>query len=143
MSEDDQLERFVSAQDRSYLAVLEELKRGRKKNCWMWFIFPQMRGLGSSRNSRFYGIDSMEEARRFLRHPVLGQRLRECTEVVNLTRGLSAEQIFGPDEGKLKSSATLFLLAGGGPQFEQCLNTYFNGEKDFRTVELLQIGGAE
>lgn len=134
----DGLERFVEAQEPVYETALRELRQGRKQSHWMWFVFPQLRGLGASGTSRFYGIDSRAEAEAYLDHPLLGPRLRECFETVNGTSGRSAVQIFGPvDALKLRSSATLFEMAGGGPEFRQCLLAFFDGEPDRRTIELL------
>jgi uncharacterized protein (DUF1810 family)/adenylate kinase family enzyme len=134
----DGLERFVEAQEPVYAAALEELRQGRKRGHWMWFIFPQLRGLGSSAASRLYGIDSRAEAEAYLRHPLLGPRLLECVETVNSIPERSAERIFGPvDAKKLRSSMTLFDLAGGGPAFARCLAVFFGGARDPRTVELL------
>lgn len=132
------LERFVEAQDPVYATALEELRQGRKQSHWMWFVFPQLRGLGASSTSLFYGIRSAAEAEAYLNHPLLGPRLRECMEIVNSIRGRSAAQIFGPvDAMKLRSSATLFELAGGGPPFRRCLDLFFGGEPDARTIDLL------
>lgn len=132
------LERFVEAQEPVYATALEELRQGRKQSHWMWFIFPQLKGLGASSASRFYGIESAAEAEAYLRHPVLGPRLRECVAAVNSIRGLSAAQVFGAvDSVKLCSSATLFDLAGGGPAFRDCLDLFFAGQPDARTIELL------
>ena len=139
MSGGEGLERFVEAQAPVYAAALRELREGRKRTHWMWFIFPQLRGLGASATSRRYGIASLEEAAGFLAHPLLGTRLRECTEAVNALRDRSAEAIFGPvDALKLRSSMTLFDLAGGGPWFRRCLDAYFGGTPDRRTIELLE-----
>ena len=139
MSESDGLERFVEAQAPVYAAALSELRDGRKRTHWMWFVFPQLRGLGASALSRRYGIESREEAEAYLAHAVLGPRLRECTAAVNAHRGRSAEAIFGPvDALKLRSSMTLFDLAGGGPLFRQCLDACFDGAPDRRTIELLE-----
>jgi uncharacterized protein (DUF1810 family) len=136
---DEGLERFVEAQEPVYPAALGELRDGRKRTHWMWFIFPQLRGLGASAMSWHYGIKSKDEAAAYLRHALLGPRLRQCTEAVNAHLGRSAEAIFGPvDALKLRSSMTLFDLAGGGPPFRQCLDTYFGGAPDRRTVELLK-----
>jgi uncharacterized protein (DUF1810 family) len=133
------LERFVEAQAQAYPAALRELREGRKRTHWMWFVFPQISGLGSSAMSRRYGIASLDEAAAYLAHPVLGPRLLECTAAVNAHRGQSAEAIFGPvDATKLRSSMTLFDLAGGGAQFRQCLDLYFGGAPDRRTAELLE-----
>ena len=139
MSEAAGLERFVEAQASVYAAALGELREGRKRTHWMWFVFPQLRGLGASAMSWRYGIESRVEAGDYLAHPLLGPRLCECTEAVNAHRGRSAEAIFGPvDAVKLRSSMTLFELAGGAPQFRQCLDSYFGGVPDRRTIELIR-----
>ena len=138
MDSDDSLDRFLAAQRGVYAEALGELRQGRKRTHWMWFIFPQLRGLGASAMAWRYGIASREEAARYLAHPLLGPRLEECTQAVNNLRGLSAEAIFGPvDAMKLRSSMTLFDLAGGGPAFRSCLDSYFDGAADPRTLELL------
>jgi uncharacterized protein (DUF1810 family) len=134
----DSLDRFVDAQRGVYAGALSELRQGRKRGHWMWFIFPQLRGLGVSAMSRHYGIESRREAAAYLDHAVLGPRLRECTEAVNGLCGRSAEEIFGAvDAMKLRSSMTLFHLAGGGGSFRLCLETYFGGAADPRTIELI------
>jgi uncharacterized protein (DUF1810 family) len=139
MSGAEGLERFVSAQEPVYDSALRELREGRKRSHWMWFIFPQLRGLGASATSRHYGLASKEQAADYLAHPLLGPRLGECTAAVNAHRGRSAEAIFGPvDALKLRSSMTLFDLAGGGASFRQCLEAYFDGVPDPRTLELLK-----
>jgi uncharacterized protein (DUF1810 family) len=144
VSDAEGLERFVEAQEPVYAAALQELRQGRKQSHWMWFIFPQLRGLGASVLSHRYGIASRDEAAEFLAHPLLGPRLRECTGAVNDIRGRSAEAIFGPvDAMKLRSSMTLFDLAGGGAPFRRCLQTYFDGKSDRRTVDLLGGSGPE
>lgn len=138
MSGADSLERFVEAQATCYAAARRELLDGRKRSHWMWFIFPQLRGLGASMLSVRYGIASRQEAADYLAHPILGRRLYECTAAVNAHSDRSAEAIFGPvDAMKLRSSMTLFDLAGGGPQFRQCLEARFEGIPDRRTVDLL------
>jgi len=135
---DVDLERFVEAHERQFDDALAEIRSGRKRTHWMWFVFPQLRGLGASAMSWRYGIGSWDEAAAYLVHPLLGPRLNECTEAVNRHRGRSAEAIFGPvDALKLRSSMTLFELVGGGPQFRRCLEAYFGGEPDRRTIELL------
>jgi uncharacterized protein (DUF1810 family) len=135
------LERFVTAQDERgvYAAALAELRRGRKTSHWMWFVFPQIHGLGLSAMSRKYAIASMAEAAAYLRHPVLGPRLIECTEVVAQTRGRTAEEIFGGiDAQKLHSSMTLFLHAAPDePVFRVVLDRYFEGTTDPATDERL------
>jgi uncharacterized protein (DUF1810 family) len=136
---DDSLDRFLAAQQDVYTAALRELREGRKRTHWMWFIFPQLRGLGSSAMSRRYGIASRKEAAGYLAHPLLGPRLHECTAAVNAHCGRSAEAIFGPiDAMKLRSSMTLFERAGGGASFARCLDAHFGGIRDARTIELLE-----
>jgi uncharacterized protein (DUF1810 family) len=140
VSREEGLERFVEAQAQVYAAALRELREGRKRTHWMWFIFPQLRGLGMSATSWNYGLESREEAADYLAHSILGARLCECTGAVNALRDLSAEAVFGPvDAMKLRSSMTLFDLAGGGPPFRQCLDSYFDGLPDPRTIELLAV----
>ena len=135
------LERFVIAQDSSgtYAAALAELRRGRKASHWMWFIFPQIAGLGMSAVSRKYAIASLDEARAYLLHPVLGPRLLDCTRAVDKIRNRSAEQILGDiDAIKLRSSMTLFHRAHlDEPAFSAVLDRYFAGELDPATESLL------
>ena len=133
------LQRFVDAQAGVYDQALAELRAGRKQTHWMWFIFPQLAGLGSSPMAQRYGISGVDEARAYLDHPVLGPRYRTGVTAVNLTEGRSAHDIFGsPDDVKFHSSLTLFLLAEPGqPAFQRALNTYFGGRLDSRTVEIL------
>ena len=133
------LDRFVSAQAAMYPQVLAELKAGEKLSHWIWFIFPQMKGLGHSSMSDFYGIRSLEEARAYLRHPLLGPRLEECTLLVNAIEKRPIEQILGfPDDLKFRSSMTLFAHAAPeNDLFNDALKKYFSGEPDLRTLELL------
>ncbi len=133
------LTRFVDAQTRVYDTVLDELRAGRKRSHWMWFVFPQLRGLGSSPTAVHYGIASLEEARAYLDHAVLGPRLRECVALVNEIQGRTAEQIFGsPDDLKLRSSATLFAHAtDDNADFLALLDKYYGGEQDPLTVARL------
>ena len=135
------LGRFVAAQDayRSYEDATAELRRGRKTSHWMWFVFPQIAGLGFSPTSQRYAISSLDEARAYLAHPVLGPRLIECAGIVAATQGRTAEQIFGEiDAMKLRSSATLFLRAAPGePVFARVLSQYFGGEPDPATDRIL------
>ncbi len=133
------LRRFVTAQDGVYEQVCAELRSGRKEGHWIWFIFPQMRGLGSSPMANAFGIASREEAEAYLKHAVLGPRLRECTRLVNLVEGRSIERIFGyPDDLKFRSSMTLFAsVASDGQVFEEALQKYFGGEMDRLTLEKL------
>jgi uncharacterized protein (DUF1810 family) len=135
------LERFVAAQDagQTFERATAELRQGRKTSHWMWFVFPQIAGLGHSHASRLYAISSLAEARAYLAHPVLGPRLAECAEIVCGLQGRTAEQIFGGvDALKLRSSATLFALADPGAQvFQRLLDQYFAGAPDPATEELI------
>ncbi|HLV27287.1 MAG TPA: DUF1810 domain-containing protein [Gemmatimonadales bacterium] len=134
------LQRFLDAQDGGvYERALGEIQGGRKKTHWMWFIFPQLRGLGVSRPARLYGIASAEEARQYLEHPVLGARLRACAEAALATNASTADQMFPPpDDMKLRSCATLFAaVAEPGSVFHQVLDRFWAGEPDSRTVEML------
>jgi uncharacterized protein (DUF1810 family) len=129
------LDRFVAAQDGVYAAVLEELRMGRKERHWMWFVFPQIEGLGSSSTSRRYAISGLPEARAYLAHPVLGPRLRECAGLVAAVPAGSAEAIFGPiDAMKLRSSMTLFERADPGERvFGEVIDRFFGGVRDEAT----------
>ncbi len=133
------LDRFVEAQDGVYDRALRELRAGRKTSHWMWFVFPQITGLGFSAMAQRYAIDSLGEARDYLAHPVLGPRLRECAETVAATEGRSAEQIFGGvDAVKLRSSMTLFHRAAPDESvFALVLEKYFEGMPDPATDERL------
>lgn len=133
------LRRFVDAQNPVYAQVCAELRRGWKTTHWMWFVFPQIAGLGHSPRARTYAISSFEEARAYLNHPILGPRLLECTRLVNSVQGRSVHEIFGsPDDLKFRSCMTLFAKAAPGETaFRDALDTYFNGEADPRTVERL------
>jgi uncharacterized protein (DUF1810 family) len=133
------LGRFVRAQDGCYEQALAEISQGRKQSHWMWYIFPQLEGLGFSETSRRYSLKSLAEARAYLAHPLLGPRLRTCAEAALRVEGLSAHDIFGsPDEMKLKSCATLFeLVAEEGSVFQRIVDNYFQGERDPRTLRLI------
>ena len=133
------LTRFVRAQEGDYAQALAELERGRKRSHWMWYVFPQFDGLGSSATAKRYAIKSVAEARAYLAHPVLGPRLLECAEAVLRVEGRSATEIFGsPDDLKLKSCATLFAtLLPRGSVFDRLLAKYYGGEPDGRTLQLL------
>ncbi len=133
------LHRFISAQEGVYNRALAELRGGLKRSHWMWFIFPQIDGLGHSPTTRFYAIKSLDEARQYLGHPVLGARLAECADAILALQGRSALDIFGnPDVMKLQSSMTLFaLVAGQGSVFECVLDKYYQGKKDARTLQIL------
>lgn len=134
-----QLQRFVDAQQPVYETVLGELRAGHKLTHWMWFIFPQIAGLGHSMMAVRFALSSLDEAAAYLAHPVLGQRLRECSAIVADTRGHSIGEIFGyPDDMKFRSSMTLFALAAPEePIFAVCLQSYFGGEPDPQTLARL------
>jgi uncharacterized protein (DUF1810 family) len=131
------LQRFVDAQDPVYDTVLAELRAGRKRSHWIWFVFPQLRGLGHSPTAVHYGIASRAEAQAYLAHPVLGSRLRECTGLVLAIDGRSAGEIFGsPDDLKLRSSMTLFARCDDdGADFRAVLEKFYGGEEDPVTAE--------
>ena len=133
------LSRFTRGQARVYETVLAELRSGQKRTHWMWFIFPQIDGLGDSAKTQYYAIKSVEEARQYLNHPVLGTRLTECAEAVLAIGGRSVREIFGdPDDMKLKSSMTLFAyVAGPHSVFVRVLDKYFHAGQDLRTLDLL------
>jgi uncharacterized protein (DUF1810 family) len=134
------LERFVGAQAGVYERVKMELAAGEKRSHWMWFIFPQIAGLGSSGMAQRYAINGLEEARAYLAHPVLGARLRECTGLVIAVEGRGVEEIFGyPDDLKFHSSVTLFAQAAGDGDevFQEALERYFGGKEDAGTVRIL------
>lgn len=140
MNDPYDLRRFIEAQQRTYDEALAELRRGRKVGHWMWFIFPQIAGLGSSPTAQRYAISSLDEARAYLSDPVLGPRLRACTQAVTQHAGHSAHEIFGaPDDLKFRSSMTLFAEAApADPIFMQALETFFKGERDPLTLEKLR-----
>jgi len=133
------LNRFVQAQAADYEQALSEIRGGRKRSHWMWYIFPQYQGLGFSSTSRRYAIKSLAEAEAYLSHPVLGPRLLECAEAAIGLEAESAFQVFGsPDDMKLQSSATLFAcVSPPGSVFAQLLDKYFRGERDDNTLRLL------
>ena len=139
MSDPYNLQRFVDDQNPVYDKVCSELRDGRKKTHWMWFIFPQVEGLGSSQMARKFAISSLAEAIAYLAHPVLGSRLSECTRLVNLVEGRPIEQIFGfPDDLKFRSSMTLFVHATPDNRvFIDALQKYFGGEFDPATLARL------
>jgi uncharacterized protein (DUF1810 family) len=138
-SEEFDLQRFVDAQARIYPDVVEELRAGRKRSHWIWFIFPQIAGLGSSATAARYAISSLDEARAYLGHDVLGPRLRECTQLVNAIEHRSIGEIFGsPDDMKVRSSMTLFAHAtGDNRDFVDVLDRYYDGEQDPLTLQRL------
>ena len=133
------LTRFVRAQADDYPGALAEIRAGRKRSHWMWYVFPQLEGLGSSATARRYAIKSAAEATAYLRHPVLGPRLAACAEAALGVGGRSAHEIFGsPDDLKLRSSATLFAaVLPPGSVFERLLEKYYDGERDPMTLRLL------
>jgi uncharacterized protein (DUF1810 family) len=135
------LERFVMEQDRDYETVLAELRRGRKTSHWIWFIFPQIAGLGRSAMSQHFAIASLDEARAYLAHPVLGARLRECVGILLAIEGRSADEIFGPlDAMKVRSSMTLFHRAAPDePEFRLVLERFYDGIADSATDERLRV----
>lgn len=132
------LKRFVDAQEPVFDKVLTELERGRKRTHWMWFVFPQLAALGASDMAKHFGIHSLEEARAYLHHPLLGARLRQCCSLLLQVQGRTAHEIFGsPDDLKLRSCLTLFELAAPEePLFAQCLDRYYAGERDELTLGL-------
>jgi uncharacterized protein (DUF1810 family) len=141
MAESYDLQRFVKAQAGIYPVALAEIRAGHKRSHWMWYVFPQLAGLGSSPAAQAYAIQSLQEARAYLAHPVLGPRLVECVQAANAVKGRSAGEIFGyPDELKFRSSLTLFLLAAAGDAkapFQRALDRYFEGKGDQATVQTL------
>ncbi len=133
------LSRFLDAQETTYEAALSEISSGEKRSHWMWYVFPQFEGLGSSGTSRRYAIGSVPEAEAYLAHPILGRRLVECVEAVLRIEGRSAYEIFGsPDDMKLRSSATLFAsVSADGSVFHRIIDKYFLGRHDDRTLRLV------
>jgi uncharacterized protein (DUF1810 family) len=140
VSDAPDLGRFVEAQAGSYAAALAELRAGRKRSHWMWFIFPQIAGLGQSAMARLYAIGGLDEARAYLAHPVLGAQLRECVAAVTAWAGRrTPEEIMGGiDAVKLRSSLTLFEAAGGGDPFAAALDALYGGARDACTLELIE-----
>jgi uncharacterized protein (DUF1810 family) len=135
----ESLSRFVEAQDESYEDIIRELKNGKKVTHWMWYIFPQIAGLGFSSTARFFAIQTREEAQAYLDHPILGERLLDCTGIVIAHQGKSAVGMFGDvDAMKFKSSMTLFMsLAGSDSVYQNAIDKYFKGEPDRKTLEIL------
>lgn len=134
------LQRFLDAQHDSYATALTEIRAGRKRSHWMWYVFPQLRGLGFSETSRFYGIQNRAEAEAYLAHPVLGPRLLEICQTLLRLESRDATRILGsPDDLKLKSSMTLFAaLHDPDPVFQQVLNEFFGGAQDSKSLQLLR-----
>jgi len=139
MNKQNDLERFITAQDTNYHIALTEIKQGKKQSHWMWYIFPQIQGLGVSEMTKLYSIKDLDEAQNFLRHPVLGKRLMDiCNELLQL-KSTDAHAIFGsPDDKKLRSSMTLFARVNNTvPVFQLVLDKFFKGEKDQATVRII------
>ena len=134
-----ELQRFVDAQDPVIDRVKRELQSGQKQSHWMWFVFPQVEGLGRSSTAQKYAISSREEAKAYLAHPVLGQRVRECTRITNGIEGRTAHEIFGsPDDLKFRSSMTLFDAVADDPTpFKLALKKYYDGQEDPKTIQFL------
>ena len=132
------LERFIEAQEMMYEIALKEIKNGRKKSHWMWFIFPQLKGLGFSSMAQRFAISDVNEAKEYIEHPILGERLREITKAALENKNKTAYEIFGsPDHMKFRSSMTLFYLASGEQIFLEAINVFFDGIKDQLTINLL------
>lgn len=144
-SDPDDLGRFVAAQAGSYQRAVLELRAGKKRSHWMWYIFPQVVGLGSSSMAQRYAIHSRAEAEAYLAHPILRQRLIECAEAFLEVNGRSAREIMGyPDDLKLQSSMTLFAIASGPDSvFERVLQKYYDGARDSKTLERLSLEEAD
>lgn len=140
MSNNEGLNRFLDAQERDYSIAFEELNAGQKRSHWMWYIFPQISGLGFSSMSSYYAIKDLKEAEAYLQHPVLGRRLIEITKVLLRSAGNDAKAIFGsPDDLKFRSSMTLFSqVTGSSPVFQQVLDKFFQGVPDSKTISILK-----
>jgi uncharacterized protein (DUF1810 family) len=139
MNLDDGIERFLSAQEKAYDNALREIKNGMKESHWMWFVFPQIRGLGFTEYNVYFGLKNLDEAKQYLEHPILGKRLVEISQAVLSQQGKTAMEIFGrPDERKLRSCMTLFSqIQNADPVFEKVLEKYYNGSKDEKTISIL------
>lgn len=136
----ERLERFLDGQRFGYETALAEMKQGEKRNHWIWYIFPQVKGLGHSPNAQYYGIKDLEEAKAYLQHPVLGQRLREITNAVLTHKGEDICEIMGSsiDALKFRSSMTLFDLVSRDDIFAEALDVFYSGQRDPRTIELVK-----
>ena len=134
------LERFLKAQDSCYQTILTELRNGQKRTHWMWFIFPQITGLGRSPTAQYYAISGIEEARTYLDHPLLGTRLKECTQTVLGIQDRTLQEIFGnPDDWKFRSSMTLFEYTAPNEKiFSEALERYCEGKRDRKTLEIIE-----
>lgn len=134
------LNRFIDAQEKYYATAWREIKKGKKESHWMWFVFPQINGLGYSEISKYFSIKSLGEAREYLAHPVLGKRLREITDALLDLKAKDPEDIFGPvDAKKLHSCMTLFYMISGEDVFADVLIAYFNAELDWNTVKIVRL----
>ncbi|PZM17263.1 DUF1810 domain-containing protein [Rhizobium tubonense] len=143
MADNFDLQRFRSAQDQVYQTALAELRDGRKRSHWMWFMFPQIKGLGSSAMALRYAIGSKEEAQAYLSDPVLSSRLREMTGAMLDLEGVSAHDVLGyPDDAKFRSSMTLFAAVGSDPIYNEALGRFFDGRADEMTLEILRGSNA-
>ena len=134
------LNRFIEAQQPVYPQALQELRNGKKTTHWMWFIFPQIEGLGQSSTAKYYSITTIEEAKEYLMHPILGKRLLECASAILKIENKTADEIFGsPDNAKLRSSMTLFnFVSPEHEEFSEVLKKYFAGEQDEKTISILE-----
>lgn len=144
MEKEFDLDRFLEAQQETYDTALREIREGKKQTHWMWFIFPQLKGLGFTDYNIFYGIENIQEAAQYFNHPVLGKRLTTITKAILKVENKTALEILGrPDERKLKSCMTLFgLLDETDEGFRQVLEKYYNGEQDERTLQLIKESGS-
>ncbi|KQM69671.1 calpastatin [Pedobacter sp. Leaf216] len=139
--DEQELERFISAQERDYARALDEITSGRKQSHWMWYIFPQIQGLGFSDTAKYYAIRDLQQASDYLAHPILGKRLIAISEKLLSHKDLSAHRIFGsPDDVKLCSCMSLFASVPGAPPiFNQIIDQFFSGEKDLKTKRILEL----
>lgn len=136
---DSGLDRFLKAQELDYKDALSEIKSGHKRSHWIWYIFPQIQGLGYSETSKFYAVKDKKEAQDYVKHPILGERLLKISEALLQLESSDAREVMGvPDDMKLKSSMTLFSLVSDNPVFQKVLDKFFDGEKDKFTVEALK-----
>lgn len=140
MTGKDQLKKFLTAQESDYSVALAEIKSGRKRSHWMWYIFPQIEGLGYSETSKYYALSNLQEALQYLQHPILGKRLVEISSTLLNLPTSNATEVFGtPDDLKLRSSMTLFAeVPDTSPVFQKILEKYFKGKKDPRTIEKIK-----
>jgi uncharacterized protein (DUF1810 family) len=143
MSDHFNLNRFLRAQEGIFDVALSEVSKGRKRSHWMWFVLPQLRGLGTSEMAHLYGLTSLDEARAYLLHPILGERLKAIVQALQDLEATSAVEVLGPvDAIKLRSSLTLFSEADGGPLFQAALDRWFAGEPDLASLKLISSGSA-